>query len=937
MESFLGKLSRHILDKYKEQILDLTIVFPNKRAALYLQHQFMLDAKEAIWLPKMMSIEEAFCQWSGLQKADPLSVSLELLDIHYIEKPTAAADLNRFISYAAQMSRDFDEVDHYLVNNQQLFSYLNEVKALEAWHPDGSTLSSYEQSYLAFFKSLNTFYERLRERLQNRSMGSYGMISASLARKTENDLVALSGKGKLIFAGFNAFTPAEEEVVNKLVKSGKANLIWDLDEYYTDQNKFGFHEAGAAIRKFLKNVSAPVEFWKNNTLITDKKTIHIIGVPGNVGQAKAMGHYLKISGAAGETAIVLADEKLLIPVLNSIPSEVEKFNVTMGYPFIYSPVYQLLTELFEIAKVPVQQSATPLPSALVMSVLGQLTDICSNNLALLLEFRKMINQLSEISSPYISASWLDSYEAKEHQTVQLLLTRIMYLPSVQSSKLLTEIMSILQLLHDEYDEATNSLVQNQLSEASKLFNRMDQLMAGKYHLLSKEDIGISFRQLSANCSVSFYGEPLHGLQVMGMLETRNLTFETVHLLSANEGLLPAEKSQQSLIPFDVRKTFGMPLHHDRQAISAHHFFRLLQHTSEMFIYYNTEPDELGGGEPSRYVLQLKHELAQLNPRLEIKESLFVQPVKATFNERIITIHKCDEIMEQLRRKAEKGLSPTALSRFVECPLKFYLHDIAEIREKDKVDFNIAANVLGSVIHKCLENLYQPYLHQAIDHKSVEEMMTRLQNELLIAFQAELPDTRFAEGRSRIALDVAKKLVQQLLQFELNQLRSSQQSIYIIDLEKKLETIIQINNIGVKLHGIIDRIDSLNGLTRIIDYKTGVTEKSDVKVADWTELKTHEKAKAFQLSVYQYMWAENNASSEQQHVLSGLYSLRKMSEGLITTHYAMTQNKDEVLEQTEIIIKEILSEILESASPFVQTDSAKICQRCSYAALCLRDK
>jgi ATP-dependent helicase/nuclease subunit B len=381
----------------------------------------------------------------------------------------------------------------------------------------------------------------------------------------------------------------------------------------------------------------------------------------------------------------------------------------------------------------------------------------------------------------------------------------------------------------------------------------------------------------------------------------------------------------------------MPLHYDRQAISAHHFFRLLQHTSEMFIYYNTEPDELGGGEPSRFVLQLKHELAQLNPRLEIKESLFVQPVKATFNERIITIHKCDKIMEQLRRKAEKGLSPTALSRFVECPLKFYLHDIAEIREKDKVDFNIAANVLGSVIHKCLENLYQPYLHQTIDHKSVEEMMTRLQNEMLIAFQAELPDTNFAEGRSRIAMDVAKKLVQQLLQFELNQDKSSQQSIYIIDLEKKLETIIQIKNIGVKLHGIIDRIDSLNGLTRIIDYKTGVTQQSDVKVADWTELKTHEKAKAFQLSVYQYMWAKNNASSEQQHVLSGLYSLRKMSEGLITTHYAMTQNKDEVLEQTEIIIKEILSEILESASPFVQTDSVKICERCSYIALCLRDK
>lgn len=936
MDTFIGKLSKHLLANHKDQFCELSLVFPNKRAALYLRNQLVADAKTAMWLPEMLSIEEAFCTWSGIQKADLLSTTLELLDIHFSEQLSTSTDFNRFISYAAQMSRDFDELDHCLVNSQQLFSFLSEVKALEIWHPEGGGLSIYEQNYLAFFQSLNSFYERLRSRMFSRNMGSYGMICSFLAQKSDEELQSLAGKGKLIFAGFNAFTPAEEMVVKKLVKSGKASMVWDLDTYYTDPNQFGLHEAGQSVRKFLKNIQLPADNWKDDSLITRKKTIHILGVPGNIGQAKALGHQLSMASAIEQTAVVLADEKLLIPVLNSIPSNVDTFNVTMGYPFIYSSIYQLLTNLFEIARLSDKEASDRIPSALVMDAVQQLIAISPQNTKPHQILQKLIAQLVKSGSPFMSLSRIENLTNEESSLIQPLLFKIFRLTEKNSSELLTELMAILQLVYTSFGMEQGSLIQHQLSEAFSLLNRMDQLMSDKYHLLGKDDIGISFRQLSANCSVGFYGEPLQGLQVMGMLETRNLSFESVHLLSVNEGLLPAEKSQQSLIPFDIRKTFGMPVYTDRQAIAAHHFFRLLQHTNTMYLYYNSEADELGGGEPSRYILQIKHELARLNPQLEIKESLFVQPLKASSADREIIVKKTSEILAQIRQKAEKGFSPTSLSRFIECPLKFYLHDIAGIKENEKTDFTIAANVLGSVIHKCLENLYKPYLNQIVDKQSIEEMLQRLHNEILMAFQTELPDNHFNEGRSRIALDMAHRMVQQFLLFEMEMAKNTQTSIFLHELEKNIEAFIHVMGIDVKLHGIIDRVDSINGTMRIIDYKTGATYKKDVKIDDWAQLGTTEKAKALQLSVYRYMWTKNQINTDNQSVISGIFSLRKISEGLMTTHYTMNPDAEDINLQTEFVIRNILENILNPEIPVGQTKDKDICQRCPYASLCMRN-
>ncbi|MDP3444916.1 MAG: hypothetical protein Q8T08_18815, partial [Ignavibacteria bacterium] len=352
METFISKVTDYILEHYQHDFKQLTIVFPNRRAGIYLKKELASKAGKTIWLPKILSIEEAFVEWSGIDLADPLSIVFELLEIYLNNNPDKANDLNIFIGYAQQMAREFDEIDHYLVDTDILFNYLSEAKAIELWHADGSPLTVYEQNYLAFFKSLNSFYKSLKHRLNSKKIGYQGSIAAHLAGLKNDDLLSILGNTIVIFAGFNALTPAEEKVISSLANEGKATILWDLDSYYINENKFGWHEAGSSIRKFGKNHPKLLKNWIDTNLLEDEKKIHLIGVPGNIGQAKAAGHYLQMtatqSSTLSGTAVVLADEKLLSPVLNSIPDEVGKFNVTMGLPFIYSPVYQFIISLFEL-------------------------------------------------------------------------------------------------------------------------------------------------------------------------------------------------------------------------------------------------------------------------------------------------------------------------------------------------------------------------------------------------------------------------------------------------------------------------------------------------------------------------------------------------------------------------------------------------------------
>jgi ATP-dependent helicase/nuclease subunit B len=945
METFTGFVANHLISEHIKELDRRTVVFPNRRAGLYLRKELAAQAGKTLWMPQILSIEEAFSYWSGYHQADPLSIVFDLMEIHLESNPANAEDMNSFASYAMQMAKDFDETDHYLVDQRTLFNYLSETKAMELWHPDGSPLTSYEKNYLDFFRSLFFYYENLAKKTDEKKIAASGAIAAKLAKMPIDELKKIIGNQKIIFAGFNALTPAEEVVITNLVKEGLASILWDVDSFYMNRNAYGEHEAGAYLRKFSKKNPGLVQKRISNRLLENEKKIRVIGVPGNVGQAKAMGHFLdktfENTNNNKSTALVLADEKLLVPVLNSIPEVCGKFNVTMGLPFIYSPVYQYIVQLFDLAVFGSNSQARVVyPLRPLVALLQH--EIISNNLPKKdsAALSNLAKKLVSDGSAYVKAERLAALSEGLSETASSNLKKILTLKNTSPQKglenineILSEIISVGQ--RDGSDES-KTLLTNQINLAGRLINRLIKLISGKDFLTDLPGIYKLFLHIAPSYSVNFYGEPLQGLQVMGVLETRNLDFDCIHLLSANEGILPSEKGYQSLIPFDLKKAFGLPTYIDKQGVYAFHFYYMLQSAKEVFIYYNTEPDNLGGGEMSRFVLQLKYELSQLNPQITFSEEVFSLEIPPQPMSREISIRKTPEVLELLRKKALKGLAPTTLSRYVSCPLQFYLQDVLDIKEKKKANEIIGLNVLGTVVHNTLEILHRPYLNIPLQKNHFGKMISGLKDALLKSFESEFPGGFFNEGRNRLASAVAEQFVQKALNYESSLLNNKDAELVVLHQEVLLETRFDISGNTVRLKGTADRIDKLNNEIRIIDYKTGKVDPNDIKVKDWEELKTPKKGKALQLATYLYLYSKSDYFNPSESTISGILSLRKTSEGLMECQLPAYGNSENIVAEIETTLTELLTEIFDSEKEFVQTEDEKLCKFCLFAKLCMRE-
>lgn len=943
MDTFLSRVAEHVLTHYSHRLDVLTIVFPNKRAGLYLRNELPAKAGKTIWLPQIVSIEEAFSMWSGFHQADPLSIIFDLLAIHLSEQKDSDENMNFFAGYAMQMARDFDEIAHYQVNASELFNYLTETKALEMWHADGSSLTAYEKNYLSFFKSLSPYYNSLTERMTQNRVANTGTIAQKLANTPTEELGKILHNKKIIFAGFNALTPAEEKIVVRLCDEGIAEILWDLDTYYVKKNTFGMHEAGNYVRNFAHKHRHLQKYWIKEALLLQPKKVHIIGVPGNIGQAKAMGFYLKNShhqtGSQADTAVVLADERLLIPVLNSIPQELGKFNVTMGLPFIYSSVYQLITGVFELSINTYKSNDTTFYSLKSLSPLllhESYSQLLAQNVIIELRqiHKSLISDGSTMVKPNRILELMSSVSDQSKAFLDLILTNV----EQSATKALKQVSDILLwiLEHKIANNQNNNdnLVANQFNIGHRLINRLQLLLSGKDLFIDLKGMLKFITQIAPSYSVGFYGEPLEHMQIMGLLETRNLDFRCIHLLSANEGILPQEKGYQSLIPFDIRRSFGLPTYIDKQSVYAFHFFRMLQQTEEIYIYYNTEPDNLGGGEMSRFVMQLKYELARLNPSIFIQEELYTHQIPAQGINQSISIEKNENVLQLLHNRAEKGISPTSLSRYIECPLKFFLQDVLQIKEQENANEAIGMNVLGTVLHSALEYLHHPYLGTVLNKAAVSAMEKSTQTALMQAFSKEFKGGFYQEGRNKLAFIVAKEFVRKTLAWETALIESKNATLTILHQEIPLNAEIQCADDTFKIKGTIDRIDQYNNEIRIIDYKTGNVEAKDLEVKDWEELLTHGKAKALQLAVYQYLYLKNHSNSTPP--ISGIFSLRKASEGLLNVTFPESLSIADRLLHIESVIQAIFIKMFDNNQPILQTEEENNCKFCPFTQLCQRN-
>ena len=961
-ETFIERLTRHIQENYNLQKQELTIVFPNKRAAFYLRSEFQKNAAMTIWLPQMLSIQEAVTQWSGRLLVDNIDMLFELIRIDADLHRDNGTDLKTFGSQAAQMAKDFDEIDQYDVDARQLFNYVVDNKRLEIWDLDEKKSKEKELKYLSFFNSLYDYYTRLRERLEEQGKGYYGMITRHLAHLDDAALCQAIGPRKVIFAGFNALTTTEEALIDKLVKNGIAEVIFDYDPYYIDDPR---NEAGLFARRYQK--SHP-QWMKNSIcdhLLSDKKHIHIISASGNTLQAKALQAKLQISNNSN-TAIILADEKLLIPVLNSIPDSDAfcDFKVSMGYPINKTSLNQLIKEYFVI------QHWNKISRKITVDGKEQIIEgwyIWPIFRAMDLELVKIIFTKDEMQAydRWKSQAGKDGkfiFEDIDFECFNAIPDVKRFLQLILNSQqkgecsALAFIQNILQLLsfiankiQSREEPSKMVFVLNQVSEIGKTMNRIKQVI--DQHSGYADDIKsveILYRILSSGAAIKLNSSSTNGLQIMGLLETRNLDFSSIHVLSVNEGILPTDKSQSSFIPPFIKRFFNLPGYTEKQAVFAYHFYRLLQNGDDINLYYNNLAS-VSGGEPSRFILQVEYELAKL-PNITISKETFTTDTSGT-SLPVNNIARKSPVMDEIRHiLTERGLSPTSLSTYLTCQMKFYLKYIMCLAD-NSFDEEMGADTKGTIIHRALEILLSDYENQLkpIDEEEFKLIMSRRESALNQAIEERNP-----HGMTDIGYNYLHKLNihQQLdnyLNFTMHELEGGK-VISVIKTEMKLNATCETPDGPCLFSGTADRIDRFDDHLRVIDYKTGTVTNENVTlpnhydgISDLDYLRSIPE-KALQLLLYQYMYLKNNDGEQPDNVQGIIHALKYSSNIEFRLRKSSRSGNGTIIpflesstfiNDMEKMLSAVAQEIMDPDILFAQTDDTKKCEHCDFKEICRR--
>lgn len=965
-ENFIEKIADHIQSHYNLVQQELTVVFPNKRAAFYLRSAFKRNINEVIWLPQILSIEEAVAQWSGITLVDNLNLLLELIDINAQLHKEQNSDLSVFGSQAAQMAQDFNEIDQYDIDAERLFNYVVQNKKLEIWNFDETKSKEKELKYLHFFTSLYDYYLRLHERLTVKKQGYYGMITRYLSHLSDTELAERIGGRKIIFAGFNALTTTEERIIDKLVKNGLAKVLFDYDRYYIEDPN---NEAGHFARRYL--ISHP-EWMKNSVseqLNQNEKHIHIISANGNTLQTKALQSNLQ-SSEDSDMAVILADENLLIPVLNAIPdTEIFKdFKVSMGYPIAQTPVNQFIKSYFDLRrkhKIVRRIKANKTEREVHGWYIWPLLQIMDLELVKIIFTQKETKaferwKTDQVNNGKFILEETDFASLNEIADVQSFI-RILLHPEQENghNKSQTVIRFLIQLLafiskkiQEKKEEKGILFLLNQVSEVGKIINRIGQIVEQNTdYVHDVNSIEILYKLLVSNTSIKLNSSSTEGLQIMGLLETRNIDFNRLHVLSVNEGILPTDKAQGSFIPHYIKKEYGLPGYIEKQAVFAYHFYRLLQNGEQIYLYYNNL-DSSFGGEASRFILQIKQELSKW-PNIHIEEENFICDAQSKAAIHSLTAQKANSLERLNYLLCEKGLSPSALSTYIRCPLKYYLKYIAQIEDSSIVE-EVGANIIGTIIHDSLEFLFNPYLPQGHHTQIIDKelfdikIMPQWENMLEQAIEKNMPFGFPDVGFNYLNKITIRQQLKNYLQYTSNKLKNN--NLIIIETEGELSARLAMPQGDCLFKGRTDRIDRWGDTIRVIDYKTGKVEPSDLKVPvrhsddnDLDYLKSIPE-KALQLLLYKYLYLKENPEIVAQQVEAEIHGLRYANDiefGL--NHTKPLKNEESVpfledntfINDMEAMLKAVVAEMLDTETLFVQTDDEKKCRNCDFIGICRR--
>jgi hypothetical protein len=908
VNTFLDKIAKVLIDTYSEKLSNTIVVLPNKRAKIFLVEALKIQVDTNILSPEIISIEEFIQEVASVRSVDPIELLFEFYEVYLsITEKSRQQSFELFANWAKTLLQDFNEIDRYLLDPSHVLSYLKDIEDIKKWGIEVENKTQLLENYIDFWKLLPNYYQSLYNHLLNKGIGYQGLIYREAVNNLNHFSNSIKEK-KYVFAGFNALNAAEERIIQHLIAAGQAQIYWDIDQTFLNDP---YHDTGLFVRRFKESwkhyKSKPFEWIVND--FSQSKNIQVIGTPKTIGQAKIAGSIIENliienpDATLDNVAIVLGEENMLAPLLYSLPSSVGALNITMSYSSKNNPAQILIAKMFKMHTNALSRN----PKNYVFyykDVLDILTHPLVENYA---NTNALVNVINENNYTFITHQKLMELNPNPSELFLLLFQKwengsVAVLETI--SGLLLTIKSNLSNDNEE-DKITKAFVYAIFKVINKLINYYSKHL----HIDKIDTLYAIYKQVIDLAEVSFEGEPLNGLQIMGVLESRVLDFETVIITSMNEGKLPAGKSQNSFIPYDVKKELGLPTFKEKDAIYTYHFYHLLQRAKNIYLIYNTESEGLDAGEKSRFITQLE---VEKQPNHTLTHEIYNAVLPETAYQPMV-ITKSQLVLERLKEIAKNGFSPSALTSYIRNPIQFYFQKILRISEVEEVEENIALNTLGTIIHETLEALYTPFIGKFLSENDISGCFKLLDAEVLKQFKLVYKEGEIKKGRNLLAFEVAKRNVSNFLKVELESIKNGE-AIKILHLEKGCERILEHQSLPfpIKIAGKVDRIEERNGVIRIIDYKTGKVEKTNVTLKSWKGLTEEIKNdKIIQILAYAFMF-EKEANGMPME--AGIISFKNLKSGFLP--FSFKDGKEEnttinttilndYLEQMVLLLNEIL--------------------------------
>ena len=910
-----------VLADLKEKDINLskvTFILPSRRAGLFLKHQLSHFIKQPIFSPNILSIEEFVEELSQLKSLSNTELLFEFYTCYSkLAKKESLDSFESFSKWAQVLLQDFNEIDRYLIPQEHIFNYLSAIQDLNHWSLEENK-TDFVKNYLAFWNRLHNYYEDFAKHLLNKGVGYQGLIYRKAVENLEFYLQDNLNK-QHVFLGFNALNTSEKTIIQELLQNELALIYWDIDAVFMNNTK---HDAALFMSHHKNNwfffESNPFNWVTKN--YSSEKNISVFGVPKNVGQAKYIGSLLKKIKKEKEslqnTAIVLGDENLLTPLLNSLPSNIEALNITMGLPLKSIPLAPLFDSLFllhkttaksyyykDIINIISHQFIRPLLLIDNVDYATKLIETIDNNNLVYLKIDRLIEIASEakIIIELLFSNWSESIE-----------------------KILKNCSQLILVIKNNLNQkkGSNLLLLEYLFRFNELFNELSRLNSENQYIKDIQTLYAIYKELLSTETLDFQGEPLQGLQIMGMLESRVLDFETVIISSVNEGVLPSGKSNNSFIPFDVKIENNLPTFKEKDAVYTYHFYRLLQRAKNIYILYNTEADILTGGEKSRFITQLELEGVH-----KIKHQI-IAPYVPVVKQQLNSVKKTELLEKQIIEVAKKGFSPSSLTNYIRNPIDFYYQKILKIKDLADVEETVASNTLGTVVHNTLEDFYKPFVGEFLSVESIKKLKHAIENKVTFHFKNEYKEGDITKGKNLIIFEIAKRYVSNFLDLEIKDLKAGNQ-IKIIAIEANNDISIDVPelNFPIRLTGKVYRIDEYNSVTRIIDYKTGSVQQNQVEIVNWEDIISDYKkySKSFQVLSYAYMMQK--ADTIKLPIEAGIISFKNLNSGFLKfgkkeSTYSRTKDVSitkETLSSFETELRKLIIEICNPDIDFTEKE------------------